>query len=52
MNYFQDRLSKVILKVDFEYDIKEMKKHPDYQEVTEKEFKEYQKKTDTKKQEN
>lgn len=51
MNYFQDRLSKVVLKVDFEYDIKEMKKHPDYQEVTEKEYDEYLKKTKQKRQE-
>lgn len=52
MSYFRDNQSKVVLKFDLEYDIKSMKTHPDYTEVSEKEFKEYQKKTDTKKQEN
>lgn len=41
-SYFQDIRSKVVLKVNGDYDIDSMRKQlGDYKEVTEKEYKEY-----------
>lgn len=44
VGYFQDNISNVVLKVEGDFDVKEMRKHPEYKEVTEKEYKEYQRK--------
>ena len=37
--YFQDKISGQTVKFTEPWDIKEMKNHPEYQEITEKEFK-------------
>ena len=42
MAYFQDIRSKAVLEFKSEHDIKGMKTHPDYKEVDEKAFKDYQ----------
>jgi hypothetical protein len=43
LGYFKDRLSGVVLKVAGAYDVKQMRIHPDYIEVTEDDYKKYAK---------
>jgi len=44
MTYFQDNYSKVVLPVGLEWDIKEMRNHPEYTEVSESVYLDYLKK--------
>lgn len=44
MKYFQDNVSKVVLPVGLEWDIQEMRKHPEYSEVSEAIYLDYLKK--------
>jgi len=41
IGYFKDKISGVVLSFKGDYDVKQMKEHPDYIEVTEKEYKDY-----------
>lgn len=45
--YFKDKQSGVVLQFSGNWDLKEMRNHPEYVEVQEKEWKEYTKKQET-----
>lgn len=39
VTYFQDTTSHVVIQMHTDHDAKEMRKHPEYKEVTEKDYK-------------
>lgn len=49
MVYFRCKWSNNIIGVEFEYDVAQMRKHPDYDEVEEEQKKETEKATKVKK---
>jgi hypothetical protein len=47
VGYFQDKISGVVLQFQGAWDLKEMRNHLDYKEVTKKEFDAYNTKQET-----